>query len=68
MMRLVRLDGLRWEALFHMMAAEPGTAARQIRAARQSRLNAAWRAERERVELARLRRVAAYQKRSGRAA
>lgn len=67
-MRLIRLDGLRWEALFHMMAAEPGTAAHRIRAARQTRLNAAWRAERARVELARLRRVAAYQKRSRRAA
>lgn len=46
MTRLERLNALRWAALWHLMASEPGTEARRVRAARQTRLNDAYHAER----------------------
>ena len=68
MIRLFRLEALRYAASMHALEAMPGTEARRIRDARSRRLAAAYWAEVDRQELARERRVAAYLKRSRRAA
>ena len=68
MTRVNRLHALRVAALRHALASEPGTEARRVRDARSRRIASAYWAEVDRQEQARARRVAAYQKRSGRAA
>lgn len=68
MKRVDRLHALRVDAQLHALASEPGTEARRIRDARSRRITAAYWVEVERVDAARQRRVAAYLKRSGRAA
>lgn len=68
MNRLARLHALRVAALWHALDSVPGTEARRIRDARSRRLAAAYWAEVDRQELARERRVAAYLKRTRRAA
>lgn len=68
MIRADRLHALRVAALWHALETEPGTEARRIRDARSRRIASAYWAEVDRQEQARARRVAAYYKRSRRAA
>ena len=68
MTRADRLHALRVAALWHALASEPGTQARRVRDARSRRIAAAYWVEVDRQEQARARRLAAYHKRSGRAA
>ena len=68
MRQLVRLRALRTAALWHAFGSEPGSPARQTRDRRARRVRDAYHAELGRLESARVRRLAAYLKRSGRAA
>ncbi|WP_278911587.1 hypothetical protein [Deinococcus wulumuqiensis] len=68
MNRRLRLRTLSVATLWHAFKAEPGTEARRIRDARARRIKRAYWVEEDRVEAARLRRLAAYLKRSGKVA